>query len=199
MDPIQTMPNNEAMAGKVFTAKEWLTYYLNVWYRNVVARTIDVESDRRMKAEDPTATVQNPETGMPMPIGERLEHRKIAVSDAWKLVQSIQAMLAEATNDEQFNANRLSDEALKVDEDMMPKEPVVGDACELPNGTQGTWQDLDGQLVCAVTPDEEDTAAVAPAEEAAPAAEAEAAPAEAETAVAEPAAEAPAADADAAV
>jgi hypothetical protein len=165
MDPVQTMPTNDGLTTKIYTAKEWLTYYRNIWVRNLVARTIDVENDAKLKASDPTFMVQN-DDGRPVMVKERLEHRKIIVQDALDLVASIDACLADAGNDEAFAQARWSAEALKVDPDMLPAESVEGDTCELPDGTGGVYVSHEGQLVCVP---KETAAAEAVAEAAAPA------------------------------
>jgi hypothetical protein len=147
-DPIQTMPTQAEMCTKILTNREWLTYYRNVWERNLMARCIDVQTDTTLKAKEPDMMVQG-DDNRPLAVKQRLELRKIAVQDAVDLLAGIDAMLAKT--DEEIVLSYGVD-ALKVAEDMKPQEPKVGDACvDQTTGREGTLQDdQKGGLVCVV-------------------------------------------------
>lgn len=139
------MPAFDAMTKIDFTPKEWARYYRNTWARNSVAKTIDVENDKQMKAVNPDEIVQNSD-GRMMPVKERLENRKIELQDALDIMRHAEALLA--LSDEELAA-KWTPEALKVDEDMMPPKEVAGNACKTPDGKDGTWKDNgEGQLLC---------------------------------------------------
>ena len=148
------MPNMltlDVLTQKNYSAKQWLQYYRNVWLRNTIARTIDVNTDQKLKKDDPKAMVIDAETGRPIPVAERLENRKIAVQDGLDIIEGIDRLL-EACQDSseagEFEKKHWSKEALKVDDDMIQKEPKAGDACKMPDGKDGVLQDKDGKLVC---------------------------------------------------
>ena len=162
MDPIQTMPNMEFMVKANLTPRECLQYYKNVWTRNVVARTIDVACDQALKTKDPEELVAN-DDGRQIPVKERLEHRKIIVQDALDLIAAIDVLLA--IPEAEFTAKVWSKEALKVDADMLPPEPVVGAVCQLDNGAgEGVYAEMEGKIVCVAkeAPAPEVTAEAAP-------------------------------------
>ena len=151
------MPSFDTLTKQQYTAQEWMQYYKNIWVRNLVARTIDVKNDQKLKAKNPDELVMG-EDGNPLPVKVRLENRKIVVQDALDLIATIDELLA--ISGDTFAATVWSEEALKVDEDMLPPAIKAGDACTTPDGKPGTWQDDGkGQLLCI------------PLEEAAPAAE----------------------------
>jgi hypothetical protein len=182
---VMLMPGKDALCNEAFSPAQWLNYYLNVWTRNLVARTIDVETDRQLKEIDPERPVQN-DDGRMVAVKERLEHRKILVQDGLDLVNAIKALIAIPEAD--FVAKTWSAEALKVDGDMLPAEPKAGDTCTLAdNVTEGVLAEMDGQLVCVDKP--------TPAEEAVAEAEAAPAPEAAPEPAPEVAPEAPAGDA----
>jgi hypothetical protein len=149
------------LTGKNVTVREWLTYYKNVWTRNTAARLIDVETDRVRKAEDPEQMVEDGTTGAQVAVKTRYEMRKMAVQEGLDILQAADALLALSDEDLAFKTTA---EALKVDADMMPKEPVAGDACKLADGRDGVLGDMDGKLVCVEKPAATDTEAK-PAEE----------------------------------
>ena len=142
-----------------YSPKEWLTYYKNIWVKNVVARTIDVDTDKVLKATDPEQMVPDNETGKLIPVKERLETRKIAIQDALDLIAGIDRLLAfykeapegSTDTDKAFVEKYWSKDALKVDTDMLPKEPKVGDPCQLDNGQgEGVYAMMEDKLVCVV-------------------------------------------------
>lgn len=111
------MPSVDALCKNVYTAGDWLNYYWNLWTRNLAARTIDVETDIELKAEDPEQLVDM-DTGVQAPVKVRLEHRKILVQDALKLLRAIEKL--QALGDELPKV--WSDEALAVAQDMLEPE-----------------------------------------------------------------------------
>ena len=143
------------LATKDYTYADMLRYYKNIWNRNLVARTIDMQTDITLKAADAEQLVQH-ENQM-IPVKERLEHRKIMVQDALDLIAGIDALLALTV--EQYTAQVLSKDALAVAADMLPPAPKAGDVCDI-DGKAGTLQDDGtGTLVCVAT-----EVAAAPAE-----------------------------------
>ncbi len=118
-DPIPTMPVVDGLCKTTYTAKEWLNYYWNVWNRNLVARTIDVQTDTALKAINPEELVQA-DDGRQITVKERLELRKILVQDALNLLAGIKILMD--IPDADFENKVWSAEALKVAEDMIPKE-----------------------------------------------------------------------------
>lgn len=148
------------MTQKVFTVREYLTYYKNTWTRHMAARAIDVYTDKVLLDKNgPEFMVEDARTGQNIPLKLRLELRKMAVSDAVEIVQAADALLA--MSDEEINKNCFSEEALKV----MIEEPKVGDVCQLDNGTgEGTLQEMDGKLVCVAPEVAKEPATEAPVE-----------------------------------
>lgn len=150
MDPIQTMPAHDAMTKAEYTPAEWLTYYKNIWTRNLIARTIDMQSDTLLKASDPKGEVMSDE-GRPIPVAARLEHRKILVQDALTLLGAINSL--GAIKPDEFIEKFWSKEALAVAPDMIPptapEEVVMGGPCKI-DGKDGKYMPSgkDGELVC---------------------------------------------------
>ena len=95
--------------------------------------------------------VEEAGTGKIIPVKERLEIRKLDVQDALNIVAAIDELMA--IEDGKFEETVWSKEALKVDQDMLPPEPKVGDACKLADGKDGLLQEMDGKLVCALPPE----------------------------------------------
>ncbi len=150
MDNEQTTPSVDDLTAKSYSTKEWLTYYLNVWSRNLVARAIDVEHDKRAKLINPEEIVleSSPDGRLEkITVKERLENRKIMVSDALNLVKSIEGMLSYLDTENSDENIFWGKTALKVDGDMI--QPKPGDTCKTPNGENGTWQpDGKGLIMC---------------------------------------------------
>lgn len=130
MDPVQTMPAFDQLTKEIYTPKQWLNYYRNIWHRNTVARTIDVLTDTELKKKNPDENVQC-EDGQVRPVKQRLELRKEAVQDGLNLVKTIDAMIAVA--DDKFTETFWSEAALAVAEDMKPK-PVEATSPATPEG-----------------------------------------------------------------
>lgn len=169
---IQTMPNNEFMIfAKDLSTHDYLNYYKNIWERNLVAKTIDVESDRIRKAIDPNEQVEYVKENQlfVIPVKERLEYRKDEIREVKAILEAINKMIA--TSKDEYEAKYLSADALKVDEDMKPaaeetpaaeekSEPVDADIKETP--AEETENHVDEKAADAVeeTPQESaDTAA----------------------------------------
>lgn len=144
------MPTTAEMCERVFTTREWLQYYRNLWTRNVIARTVDTQCDRAVKAKDPEEKVVSDITQTEIPVKERLEERKILVKDGLELLAAIDALLA--IPDAEFVEKAWSEEALKVAEDMISNEPAVGSRCEI-DGKTGVWMKQEGKMVCAIQSD----------------------------------------------
>lgn len=116
-DREQTMPALSSMITEKYGVREWLTYYLNIWQRNLTARLIDMQSDAIAKKANPDLEVEL-DDHREAPVKVRLEHRKILVQDSRNLIASIQSLLA---LDDAALAATYGVEALKVAEDMIPK------------------------------------------------------------------------------
>ena len=143
-DNIQESPSLKDLCEGKYTYKQWLTYYKNIWTRNLMARSIDVQTDMALKAKNPEESVQD-DQGRQVPVKVRLEIRKMYVQDALDLIAGIDKLIE--VKDEEFEAKVLSKEALAVAEDMLPKK--VGDTCKTEAGVDGTFQETvaakDGQ------------------------------------------------------
>jgi len=116
------------LVSKEYSAQDFIRYYINIWRRNLVARTIDVQTDLTLKAINPEETVEH-DFGRgriaEMPVKQRLELRKLLVQEAIDLLDGASVLLA--MTPEEYNAKCLSKEALAVAEDMMSKaeEPAA--------------------------------------------------------------------------
>ena len=49
------MPTIDELVRPMYTTKQWLTYYRNIWFRNSIAGCIDVQYDLATLAKDPLA------------------------------------------------------------------------------------------------------------------------------------------------
>jgi len=164
----KTMQTFIEATGKIFTLKEILTYYRNIWMQHVIARAIDVQTDVAKKANNPEEEVENidPITRQIsyITVKERLELRKILVKEAQEIVSAIDTMLA--VEEDKIAETFLGEKALAVDEDML--KPKAGDVCTTEDGRQGHMFDSQTGLVCLAK--KEETPAVdaetAPVEEA---------------------------------
>lgn len=116
---VQNMPFLQLLVGAKYGPREWLTYYRNIWARNLTARLIDRQSDETAKKNNPDMPVQS-DDGREIPVKQRLEHRKILVQDALNLIAAIDALLA---LDDAALAATYSEESLKVAPDMIPATP----------------------------------------------------------------------------
>ena len=155
------MPTFDQMLTSQYTPKQWLQYYKNIWTRNLMARCIDMQSDITEKASNPDRMVLPDDgSGITLPIKERLELRKISVSEATQLLSALEILITKT--DEEVVAFFSADN-LKVAEDMKKAPtptPKAGDACTQEDGTAGVWQDDGkGNLVCALPPVAEDAGA----------------------------------------
>lgn len=143
------MPNPMTMCETLITPRQWVTFYKNLWMRNLIARTIDMQTAAAEVAQDKDQPVQDDETRQAISAADRLERRKMKVSVAVEVIASIDAMLA--IIDDAELAKLWSAEATKL----TPDVPVAGDACFMPDGvTEGTMQDdpqNPGTLVCIAT------------------------------------------------
>lgn len=135
----------ELTAGS-FTPANWLTYYKNIWVKNLVARTIDLNQDRMLQEKKPDAKVlldRNP--GMTPPdvvsVAERIEYRKMLCQDALNILESVTVL--EEVPAAEFAQKMWSEEALKA---VKPEEKKAEGEPAKPGEVK-------------------DTAAVAPAEE----------------------------------
>jgi len=127
-DKAQTMPSIKDLVETNMSPRHWLQYYKNIWTRNLIARTIDVQTDMTMKAKNPEEKVVSEDGSKYIAVKERLESRKILMQDAIDLLASIEVLLAVPENE--FVAKFFSKEALAVAPDMIPKkeEPKTGEA-----------------------------------------------------------------------
>ena len=165
----------DSMTQKLYSPQEWLTYYKNDWTRRVVAMTVDVECDTAAKAINPDKQVPSTEGGITT-VKERLEARKMGLASGLRFIEALDTLLE--IPDDQFVAKCWSTEALSVAADMLPPAKQ-GDACTMPDGTAGV---LGADLVTCELPAPvaapaeaptavEGEAAVAPANQEAPAPE----------------------------
>lgn len=92
MDNNLAMNGVEAMITREYDYKDWLHYYRNTWRRNVVAHTIDVNDDAKRFEVFPGDLVD--QDGATIPLALRLEIRKGHLSNAQKVLASIDALLA---------------------------------------------------------------------------------------------------------
>lgn len=117
-DPVQSMPGMAELTKNNYGPKEWLTYYKNVWTRNIIARAIDVQTDISALAIDPEGEVVEQDmmgNTKIVPIKERLEMRKIAIQDAQDIIDAIDALLVSANDTTvDFAQKYFSKEALAV-------------------------------------------------------------------------------------
>lgn len=108
------MPSLDALTHKVYSPKDWLTFYKNIWTRNLVARTIDVQNDMNLKAKNPDEPVEfpTPMGVVEIPVKQRLEHRKMLVADALEVLDVIDTILA--LGEPEIREAYWTEEALKV-------------------------------------------------------------------------------------
>lgn len=113
------MPSFDAMATINYTLRQWLTYYKNIWMRNLAASITDVAVDSAAVAVDPKAITPSLQENMvrdpfgnvvvegnpkdPQPIfktyAERLEERKAQAQLANRIIAGIDTLLSK-TDDE---------------------------------------------------------------------------------------------------
>jgi hypothetical protein len=107
------MPSLDALTRDLYTPRDWLRYYRNIWTRNVVSYTIDVEYDTALNAKDPETPVPyNSSVGtVDIPVKDRLENRKEMLSHALATLAAIATL--EALTNEELEA-RWSDQALQA-------------------------------------------------------------------------------------
>ena len=125
--------NFEALLKQTFTPREWLTYYRNIWNKNMIATIVDIQVDTTLKSVNPDEQVEGDRDRMGnimyVPVKQRLEERKLQTEIALRVIRAIDALLA--LSDEEIE-NRWSPEATAVAPDMMP-EPQA--ATEVPEHT----------------------------------------------------------------
>lgn len=87
-------PPFEILTQKLYTAKEWLSYYANIWNRNVIATLLDVWTDTETLKVNPKALtgklVQTPEGPAEQTTADRLEDRKESVRQAQAIVKAVE-------------------------------------------------------------------------------------------------------------
>lgn len=108
-----------------------------------MARSIDVQTDIKLKKANPEDPVQT-DDGRTIPVKQRLEERKVMVHDAAELLLGIDLLLA--MTDEELDATS-GEEFLKVADDMI--QPAVGGACTTEENENGTYQQTaPGKMTC---------------------------------------------------
>lgn len=129
---VMAMPTIKDLLENNVTTQQWLFYYRNVWTRNLIARTIDVQSDMTRKALNPEEMVTMDDgSGRPVPVKERLEARKLLIEDALEIIRSTNELLL--LGDQKIYDNFWSKEALQVAPDMLEKpEEKTGEATPVP-------------------------------------------------------------------
>lgn len=125
----------DALYKSIITTKEWLQYYINTWTRNVIARTIDVETDKALVAQDPDMLVlaQNAQDGQQMKVIQRLEVRKASLSDAVAIMNEATYLIG--LSDAELAA-KWTPEALALDPALTPRQYKItkADGLTMPNG-----------------------------------------------------------------
>lgn len=153
------MESFETLATVSYSPKQFLQYYINLWVRNVIARSIDVLCDEKTKEIEGKDFMVELD-GRPMTIGDRVETRKVLVQEAQDIVDAARELMA--LSDEDL-AKRWSTEGLAVAEDMLPPASKAGDVCFDGDNREGRLEsDGQGGLVCKVA---ETVAEAAPAVE----------------------------------
>jgi len=92
------MPPVKDLVESELTVKHWLVYYKNVWTRNLIARTVDLQGDIEMAAKNPTEVVLSDDQTKTQTVTERIENRKMLVQDALNVVQTIGVLLDKAND-----------------------------------------------------------------------------------------------------
>lgn len=125
----------ELLVTNKFTKRDWLNHYKNVWMRNSVARTIDLELDKMNAAIDPNIVVTMDGSRETVKVIRRAEMRKMALTDCLELLKAIDILLA--LSDEELDA-RWSEEAIKLNPELTPRKYVVKAEAgvKLPTGQQ---------------------------------------------------------------
>ena len=120
---VSAMPPLKDLIETNLSPKQWLIYYRNIWSRNLLARTIDLQSDITRKAINPEEEVTMDDGSQrPTTVKARLETRKILIEDALEILASIKVLLEVAEDPKQdFIKKYYSKEALAVAPDMLPK------------------------------------------------------------------------------
>ena len=115
------MPALNDLTKFIFTPKQWVTFYRNVWARNLINKTVDIECDKILKTQDPEMVVEH--KSKMVTIGERLEFRKEALKEMIVIIKGIDVLLETVLdNNADFEKKYWSEEALAVAEDMLPKK-----------------------------------------------------------------------------
>ena len=123
----QLMPNFELLVGRDYSATEWLRFYKNIWTRNLMARVIDVQTDKTIHAKDAYAELVEQDqfrNQRVVKIKDRLEDRKILVQDALDIIRSADELLDLAKDDAVFIEATLSEKALAPAPEETPAEEV---------------------------------------------------------------------------
>lgn len=128
---------NESLFQGTKTVKEWLTFYLNIWRRNVIARTVDMKVDEVRAAVNPNEMVMvHPGTQdmQQVKIVQRLDIRKQAVSDGLELVRTIEELLT--LPEGELEKTLWSEEHLKLNPDIQPRKyrVIKEEGLKLENG-----------------------------------------------------------------
>lgn len=142
------MEGVEILTTKEFNYKDFLTYYINIWKRNLIARCIDVKMDENEKARLGKDEVVELD-GKLVTLGERVEKRKMLVQDALDIINAAQELLA--LTDEELAKRWSSEHGLRIADDMLPVAAKEGDVCYDADNREGRLEsDGQGGLVCKV-------------------------------------------------
>jgi hypothetical protein len=106
-DDGQQMPSFDALCTKVYSLREWLTYYLNIWQRNLMASMTDAMHDSLVLAADAGALTEGQQDLVPdgkggarqKTMAERLEQRKAQAQRANSIIAAVNALLALSDDD----------------------------------------------------------------------------------------------------
>lgn len=134
---IQAMPPFREMITGNIGPKEWLTYYINIWSRQLIANTIDVQTDSITKAINPDEMVKMDNgSGQMIPVKERLEMRKMNIELSQKVLMGARSLYAMIDGKSEEEAAKIlhekfwSKEALEVAPDMLEPEEKKEDKKE---------------------------------------------------------------------
>lgn len=170
--------NNDTMYNVNLTNRQILTYFLNDWKHNMLARTVGLRHLQSIEAVKPDAKIpymHEDGTPEPMLISDAISKKKSAIADAFSMVEIINGMLALPDEGEDGNKG-LND--LWADQDAVSALTAPAEAeDDEDKDTAATTAPADASTATAATEpakpaDDTATATATAAEPAAPAGEA---------------------------
>lgn len=114
----QFLPSVQDMATTDIPSGNWLLFFHNTWRRQVIARTVDVYIDTKLKENDPDQMVGHSLNGeaVQTKVKYRLEHRKMKLQEALEVVEAVEAL--KLLTPEQIHDQFWGEEAMKVAPDV---------------------------------------------------------------------------------